>query len=159
MIPLVADPLLEVRGLTKRFPLDRSLGEVLTRGARRVVHALNGVDLSVRKGETLGIVGESGCGKSTLARCLVRLLEADEGEISYDGEDVRALDGAGLRRYHRRVQMVFQDPYGSLNPRQTSAPMLGEALRVHRLCEAAALPHGHRRAAGARPTARGRGRR
>ena len=139
-LPLVADPLLEVRGLTKRFPLDRSLGEVLTRGAHRVVNALNGVDLSVRKGETLGIVGESGCGKSTFARCLVRLLEADEGEISYAGEDVRALDGAGLRRYRRRVQMVFQDPYGSLNPRQTIGAMLGEALRVHRLCEEAALP-------------------
>ena len=136
----MADPLLEVRGLTKRFPLDRSLGEVLTRGARRVVNALNGVDLSVRKGETLGIVGESGCGKSTLARCLVRLLDADEGEISYAGEDVRALDGADLRRYRRRVQMVFQDPYGSLNPRQTIGAMLGEALRVHRLCEEADLP-------------------
>jgi oligopeptide/dipeptide ABC transporter ATP-binding protein len=136
----VAAPLLEVRGLTKRFPLARRLGEVLTRGPRRDVKALNGVDLSVRKGETLGIVGESGCGKSTFARCLVRLLEADEGVISYGGEDVRALEGAGLRQYRRRVQMVFQDPYGSLNPRQTVGAMLAEALRVHRLCDATAIP-------------------
>ena len=136
----MAEPLLEVRGLTKRFSLARGLGEVLMGAPRRVVNALNGVDLSVRKGETLGIVGESGCGKSTLARCLVRLLEADEGAISYAGEDVRALEGADLRRYRRRVQMVFQDPYGSLNPRQTIGAMLAEALRVHRLCEAAALP-------------------
>jgi oligopeptide/dipeptide ABC transporter ATP-binding protein len=135
----MAASLLEVTGLTKRFPLARSLGQTLTRGPRRVVNALNGVDLSVRKGETLGIVGESGCGKSTLARCLVRLMEADAGTISYDGMDVRALEGAGLRRYRRRVQMIFQDPYGSLNPRQTVGAMLGEALRVHRVREASAI--------------------
>ena len=126
---LVAEPLLEVRGLTKRFSLARGLGEVLMGAPRRVVYALNGVDLSVRKGETLGIVGESGCGKSTLARCIVRLLDADEGSIGYAGEDVRALKGADLRRYRRRVQMVFQDPYGSLNPRQTIGAMLAEALQ------------------------------
>jgi len=137
---MAAAPLLEVRGLAKRFPLARSLGETLRCGPPRIVNALNGVDLSVRKGETLGIVGESGCGKSTLARCLVRLLKADAGTISYDGMDVRALGGAGLRRYRRRVQMIFQDPYGSLNPRQTVGAMLGEALRVHRVCEASAIP-------------------
>lgn len=132
--------LLDVRGLTKQFALDRRLGDVLARRPARVVNALNGVDLTVRKGETLGIVGESGCGKSTLARCLVRLLEADAGVISYADQDVRALEGAGLRQYRRRVQMIFQDPYGSLNPRQTVGAMLAEVLRVHRLCEPAEIP-------------------
>jgi oligopeptide transport system ATP-binding protein len=132
--------LLQVEGVAKRFRLPRGLGEVVTRKPQRVVHALNGVSLSVRRGETLGIVGESGCGKSTLARCLVRLLPADGGTVRYDGLDVLALRGQALRDYHRRVQMVFQDPYGSLNPRQRVGAMLGEALRVHRLRESAAIP-------------------
>jgi oligopeptide/dipeptide ABC transporter ATP-binding protein len=95
---------------------------------------LNGVSFSVRRGETLGIVGESGCGKSTLARCLVRLIEADSGSIVYDGIDVRALAGAERRAFNRRVQLIFQDPYSSLNPRMTVRQILSEALRVHRLC-------------------------
>ena len=104
------------------------------------MHALNGVSFSVRRGETLGIVGESGCGKSTLARCLVRLIEADAGTIVYDGADVRALAGAERRAFNRRVQLIFQDPYSSLNPRMTVRETLAEALRVHRLRPPAAIP-------------------
>jgi oligopeptide/dipeptide ABC transporter ATP-binding protein len=128
-----APPLLEVRDLSKRFPIRRSLVQTLLRAPRRAVQALNGVSLTVRRGETLGIVGESGCGKSTLARCLVRLVEADAGSIRYDGLDVRGLAGAARRAFHRRVQLIFQDPYSSLNPRMTVRQTLTEALRVHRL--------------------------
>ena len=104
------------------------------------MRALSDVNLSVRRGETLGIVGESGCGKSTLARTLVRLYAADSGQISYDGLDVRSLEGAALRGYNRRVQMIFQDPFSSLNPRMTVAQVLTEALRVHRMRPAGQIP-------------------
>ena len=117
-----------------------------------MVRALNGVTLAVERGETLAVVGESGSGKSTLARTLVRLIEADSGQILFDGEDVRAFRGEALRRYNRRVQMVFQDPYGSLNPRMTVGEMLGEALRVHELVSPARSACPHRRAAGPRAT-------
>jgi oligopeptide/dipeptide ABC transporter ATP-binding protein len=95
------------------------------------VRALNGVSLTIARGETLAVVGESGCGKSTLARTLVRLIDLDSGQISFDDADVTTLRGAELRRYNRRVQMVFQDPYGSLNPRMTVGQILTEALAVH----------------------------
>ena len=117
-------PLLDVRDVTKTFPA----------GSRARVHALSGVSLIVRRGETLGIVGESGCGKSTLARCLVRLYDIDSGAILFDGTPIGGLRGTALRGYNRRVQMVFQDPYGSLNPRMTVAETLAEPFHVHRLC-------------------------
>jgi oligopeptide/dipeptide ABC transporter ATP-binding protein len=105
----------------------------------QIVHALNGVSFTVARGETLGIVGESGCGKSTLARCLVRLYAPVAGRIRYDGLDVLALQGKARREYNRRVQMVFQDPYGSLNPRMTVRQTLAEAIRFHRLREGSAV--------------------
>jgi oligopeptide transport system ATP-binding protein len=108
---------------------DLAKGFRARRGA--VVRALNGVSFAIDRGETLAVVGESGCGKSTLARALVRLIELDGGQIDFAGQDVRRLRGAALRQYNRRVQMVFQDPYGSLNPRMTVGEALGEALRVH----------------------------
>ena len=132
--------LLEVRDLAKVFPLHRPMLQALLGAPRLAVHALNGVSFSVRRGETLGIVGESGCGKSTLARCLVRLIEADRGTILYDGADVRALAGAERRAFNRRVQLIFQDPYSSLNPRMTVRQTLVEALQVHRLRPPAAIP-------------------
>jgi oligopeptide/dipeptide ABC transporter ATP-binding protein len=129
----MTSPLIEIRGLTKSFPQGRSLLAALTWREAPILRALNGIDLTVRRGETLAIVGESGCGKSTLARCLVRLQEPDAGQILYDGEDALALAGEGRRDFNRRVQMVFQDPYGSLNPRKTIGSQLAEPIRVHRL--------------------------
>jgi oligopeptide/dipeptide ABC transporter ATP-binding protein len=125
--------LLTVDDVVRTFPLRAGVAGLLLGGERPVVRALNGTTLAVQRGETLAVVGESGSGKSTLARTVVRLIEADSGQILFDGEDVRALRGEALRRYNRRVQMVFQDPYGSLNPRMTVGEMLGEALRVHNL--------------------------
>ena len=125
--------LLAVDDLARAFTAPPGLRWLLRGGARPMVRALNGVTLAVARGETLAVVGESGCGKSTLERALVRLIEPDSGQIVFDGEDVRGLSGQALRRYNRRVQMVFQDPYGSLNPRMTVGEILAEALRVHRL--------------------------
>lgn len=130
---MTARPLMDVRGLSKAFPAPQGLLARLRGEPRRAVQALSDVHLSVQRGETLGIVGESGCGKSTLARCLVRLQDADQGEVRYEDLDVLRLRGPDLRRYNRRVQMIFQDPYSSLNPRMTVGQMLREALSVHRL--------------------------
>jgi oligopeptide/dipeptide ABC transporter ATP-binding protein len=132
--------LLRVDDLERGFPLRRSAVQALRGGPRPMVRALAGVSLSLGRGETLAVVGESGCGKSTLARTLVRLTDADAGQIDFDGQDVRALSGEGLRRYNRRVQMVFQDPYGSLNPRMSVGETLGEALTVHRMVPRAQVP-------------------
>ncbi len=133
-------PLLKVAGLTKRFAGPHSLARRLTGRSPAVVHALNGVSFTVSRGETLGIVGEFGCGKSTLARSLVRLIEADGGTITYNGVDISSLTGAGRRRFNRHVQMIFQDPYGSLNPRMSVGQILGEALSVHRMCARSEIP-------------------
>ncbi|MFD2263316.1 ABC transporter ATP-binding protein [Lacibacterium aquatile] len=97
----------------------------------QAVHALRDVDLELARGETLGIVGESGCGKSTLGRCVVRLIEANAGEIRLDGQDVTKLDGPGLLAYRRAVQIVFQDPSAALNPRHTIGEIIGEPLAIH----------------------------
>ena len=126
---MTTDVLLCGNDLVRTFPI-RGLA---WHNRRRVVRALNGINLSVARGETLAVVGESGCGKSTLARALVRLIELDSGQILFGGENVRTLRGSALRRYNRRVQLVFQDPYGSLNPRMTVGEMLEEALRVHQI--------------------------
>jgi len=122
-------PLLEVRDLAKHFPVRRGpFGR-----SRGHVRAVDGVSFDLWRGETLGLVGESGCGKSTTGRALLRLLEPTAGEVRFDGQDVRALDRDGLRVLRRRVQIVFQDPVGSLNPRLSVGAMLEEALTVHGL--------------------------
>lgn len=121
-------PLLEVSGLIKRYRV---------RAGTEVV-AVGGVDLEIRRGETFAVVGESGCGKSTLARSLLRLVEPDAGRITFDGIDVRALSRSELRRLRRRVQMVFQDPLGSLNPRLRVGAALREVVHVHRLARSGA---------------------
>ena len=125
----VSEPLLSVRDLEKRFPVrGRAFGPP---GGH--VDAVNGVSFDVWRGETLSLVGESGCGKTTTARSILRLIEPTAGEIRFDGQDVRSLDREGLRRLRKRVQLVFQDPYGSLNPRMRAGAMLAEALKVHGL--------------------------
>ena len=126
-------PLLEADALTKHFPGRRGLLDMLRRRERPVVRAVEALSLDVRAGETLGIVGESGCGKSTLARCLVRLHRPDAGVLRFRGTDVDALSEADRRRFNRQVQMVFQDPYSSLNPRMTVRAVLAEALAVHKV--------------------------
>ncbi|MCI0431447.1 MAG: ATP-binding cassette domain-containing protein [Rhodospirillales bacterium] len=114
--------LLELEEVVKHFPV---------KGKGTVVHAVNGVTLALHHSETLGIVGESGCGKSTLGRLALRLIEADRGGIRFEGEDLRALSGAALRAKRREMQMVFQDPYASLDPRQSIADILAEPLKIH----------------------------
>ncbi len=136
--------LLELRGLSKEFPirspfLRRRLG---------AVSAVNRVDLDVAAGETVGLVGESGSGKSTLGRMIVRLVEPTEGEIRFRGEDLLALEGRDLRRARRHFQVVFQDPYGSLNPRMRIGDALFEPLQVHGLAERSDRQGRARRVAG-----------
>ena len=123
------EPLLSVRGLTKHFPLRKSL----LPGQRSWVKAVDGVSFDVFRGETLGLVGESGCGKSTTGRAVLRLIEPTAGEIRFGGEDVLAMDRAALRHLRRRAQIVFQDPFSSLNPRMTVGQALDEVLKVHGL--------------------------
>jgi oligopeptide/dipeptide ABC transporter ATP-binding protein len=136
----ITGPVMRVDDLHMRFKRPRSVMERLSGQPARIIHALNGVSFTVARGETLGIVGESGCGKSTLARCLVRLNTPSAGTISYDGRDVLTLAGTARRDYHRRVQMVFQDPYGSLNPRMTVRQTLTEAIQFHGLRVGGAVP-------------------
>jgi oligopeptide transport system ATP-binding protein len=122
--------LLEVRDLRKHFPIRKGF---LKRETARV-HAVDGVSLDVEPGETLGIVGESGCGKSTLGRTLVRLYEPTAGRVSYRGEDLLALRGERLRAMRRNLQMIFQDPFASLDPRMTVGQILCEPFKVHDAC-------------------------
>lgn len=136
----MSDPVLEIRDLRLSFPVARSLVDLIRRAPVRQVNALNGVTLTLRRGETLGVVGESGCGKSTLARCIVRLNAPTGGSIHFHGQDIFAPDQRHDRRFNRRVQMMFQDPYSSLNPRMTTGEILAEALRVHRICPAGDIP-------------------
>jgi oligopeptide transport system ATP-binding protein len=136
----MSEPILAVDDLFLSFPLQRSLADIMARRPGRVVRALNGVSLTLNKGETLGVVGESGCGKSTLARAIVRLYSPSKGTIRFKGDDVF---GAGTRldrSYNRRVQMMFQDPYSSLNPRMTTGQILTEALSVHSMRPAHEIP-------------------
>jgi ABC-type glutathione transport system ATPase component len=126
------EPLLRVEGVVKEFGLRRTLAERLGRAKTEPHRAVDDVSFELRRGEILGLAGGSGSGKTTLARCLVRLVEPDAGTIALDGVDVRAARGNDLRELRRRMQMVFQDPYASLNPRMTVGAALHEAGRVHR---------------------------
>jgi oligopeptide/dipeptide ABC transporter ATP-binding protein len=120
-------PLIEVRDLVKHFPLRTGLGGRAT-GA---VRAVDGVSFDIREGETLGIVGESGCGKSTTARLILRLLDPGSGSIKLEGREISALSRSQMRPLRREMQMIFQDPYSSLNPRRTIGAIIGEPFAIH----------------------------
>jgi oligopeptide/dipeptide ABC transporter ATP-binding protein len=120
-------PLLDVRELVKTFPIRAGLF-AHTIGS---VQAVSNVSFTVDRGETLGIVGESGCGKSTTGRCLLRLLDVDSGQILFEGVDLASVSGRGLRQLRSKIQIVFQDPYASLNPRMTVRSIISEPMRIH----------------------------
>ncbi|HWB56210.1 MAG TPA: oligopeptide/dipeptide ABC transporter ATP-binding protein [Gaiellaceae bacterium] len=123
------DPLLQVEHLTKRFPINKG---VLQRTVGHV-HAVEDVSFTVRRGETLGLVGESGCGKSTTARLVLKLIEATSGSITFEGQDITRLGRRAMRPLRREMQIVFQDPYSSLNPRQTVGQIIGAPYAIHGL--------------------------
>ena len=126
-----AGKLLEVRNLVKRFPIK---GGLLRRTVDHV-HAVDGVSFDLKAGETLGLVGESGCGKSTTGRCILRLIEPTAGEVWFDGQEVTALARGELRKCARAMQIIFQDPFASLNPRMTVGAIVGEGLVIHGLAK------------------------
>ena len=124
--------LIEVRDLTKHFPITRG---ILIQHKVGAVKAVDGVSFDVNSGETLGIVGESGCGKSTTARLMMRLLESSSGEIRFEGQDITTLSGSALKAVRREMQMIFQDPYSSVNPRKTVGSIIGEPFAIHKMLE------------------------
>ncbi len=131
--PVTPPPLLEVRDLAVHFTRRRGIF-----GRAETVQAVNGVSLAIGKGDTLGLVGESGCGKTTLARAVLRLIEPTAGSVHFDGTDVLALAAKPLRSLRRRMQIVFQDPWSSLNPRMSVGAAIREGIQIHRLAEGAA---------------------
>ncbi len=127
--------LLEVKDLVKHFPIRQGVIFSKQVGA---VQAVDGIGFNVNKGETLGLVGESGCGKTTAGRCILRLIEPTSGEVKFDGKDVPSLPKDELRELRKEMQIIFQDPYGSLNPRMTVGDIVGEPLHIHKLAKGAA---------------------
>src|SRR5262249_31798299 len=129
--PAGSEPLLVVDGLKKHFPIYQGL---FSRAAGHV-YAVDGVSFHIGRGDTLGLVGESGCGKSTVGRTLLKLLEPTAGRIAVNGVDISALDAQEMLPYRRHMQMIYQDPYASLNPRMTAGDIVGEPLTIHRVGE------------------------
>jgi oligopeptide/dipeptide ABC transporter ATP-binding protein len=126
------DVLLRVTGVKKYFPVRSNS---VFAGRREFVHAVDDVSLTVRRGETLGLVGETGCGKSTLARCIMRLYDVTDGKIEFDGRDITRLSAGAMRPVRRDMQMIFQDPYGSLNPRRRVGSIIGDPFAIHGLAD------------------------
>lgn len=132
---MAEDIVLDVRHLSKTFPISRNIAEVAQRKPQEYVRAVEDVSFTIRRGETLGLVGESGCGKSTLSRTIMRLYKPDDGQIFFDGfGDLSMMEGKPLKKARRQIQMVFQDPYSSLNPKMTVRQMFYEEMSVHHLC-------------------------
>ncbi|MGL5614418.1 ABC transporter ATP-binding protein, partial [Cetobacterium sp.] len=127
----MGENLLEIKGLCKHFNLKKSIFEK----NKKVLHAVDDVTLEIKKGETLGLVGESGCGKTTLGRTVVRLYEPTSGEIVYDNKNITNLNFQEMKSFRRKIQMIFQDPYASLNPRQTIGDIIKEPMEIHNLYE------------------------
>jgi oligopeptide/dipeptide ABC transporter ATP-binding protein len=125
---MTTDALVQLRDVVKEFPV-KSGSPFGSRG--HTLQAVAGVSLDLRRGETLGLVGETGCGKSTLARCVVRLMDLSAGQVIFDGDDISTASQSTLRPYRRRMQMVFQDPYGSLNPRRRVGSIIGDPFAIH----------------------------
>ena len=123
----MSEPLVVAKDLVKQFPVR---GGVFQRQIA-TVNAVAGVDLTIHKGETVGLVGESGCGKSTLGRALVRLLEPTSGTVTFDGQDITHITGKKLKPFRKRAQFIFQDPYSSLDPRTQVGKSIGEGLKLH----------------------------
>ena len=127
----MSDPLLAVEGLKKYYAADQSLLDRFLGQESASVKAVDGISFQVDEGETLGLVGESGCGKSTTGETVLRLRDATEGQITFDGEDLLAMDDAELKAFRKRAQIVFQDPFSSLDPRMTAGDIITEGLRIH----------------------------
>ena len=130
----MTETLLEVRGLTKHFKLDNDIVSRIA-GKTRTLKAVDGIDFFIKRGETLGLVGESGCGKSTTARLITRLVEPSEGEVMFKGENLLNYNRSEMQDVRKAVQLVFQDPYSSLNPRKTIMQILSRPLEVHNLAK------------------------
>lgn len=124
--------LLEVTDLVKHFPVTQG---ILFKRKIGAVHAVDGVSFEINKGETLGLVGETGCGKSTLGRCVLRLMDLTAGKVVFDGQDISTASEQELRPLRRRMQLIFQDPYASLDPRMNAGDIIGEALEIHGLAD------------------------
>src|ERR1041384_2996899 len=126
----IEQPLISIRDLRVHFPV---AGRGLLRRSRQVVHAVDGVSLDINSGETLGLVGESGCGKTTLGRAILRLTELTSGQIIFRDQDLALLSNSQMRAQRRKLQVIFQDPYASLNPRMNLGQIVGEPLDTYRL--------------------------
>lgn len=136
-MPGTVDNLVEVRGLRKWFPVQTGFIERLVTRQRQFVRAVDGVDFEIRRGEVFGLAGESGSGKTTTGRLILRLLEPTEGSVVFDGVDLIALDNEEMRRMRQRMQVIFQDPFASMNPRMKTGDAIGHALEIHGIARGA----------------------
>ena len=136
-MPGTVDNLVEVRGLRKWFPVQKGLIERLVTRQRQFVRAVDGVDFEIRRGEVFGLAGESGSGKTTTGRLILRLVEPTEGSVVFDGVDLIALDNEEMRRMRQRMQVIFQDPFASMNPRMKTGDAIGHALEIHGIARGA----------------------